>query len=271
MPAQRHGRRRWKKPARSPTASAIPLLVRPSYVLGGRGMDDRLRRRGARATTWPQAGRRDARPSRAHLTSSWKTPLECDVDAAVRRRGRVRRRGVMEHIEMAGIHSGDSACVPASLSRCSPRPSTRWRAPARMIALAKELRVRRPDEHPVRGEGRGRATSSRRTRGRAARRRSSRRPRACPFQRSSRAASWRGRSLAALKLPEHFAKPGRYFVKEAVMPFGRFPGADALLGPEMRSTGEVMGIAGKFPRRPIRRPRWPSTTPSLRAAWPSSP
>lgn len=56
-----------------------------------------------------------------------------------------------------------------------------------------------------------------------------------------------GEKLAALKLPEHFAKPGRYFVKEAVMPFGRFPGADALLGPEMRSTGEVMGIAESFP------------------------
>ena len=56
-----------------------------------------------------------------------------------------------------------------------------------------------------------------------------------------------GAALAAFDLPERGGRAGRYFVKEAVMPFGRFPGADALLGPEMRSTGEVMGIAESFP------------------------
>ena len=203
--------------------------------------------------------------TRCTWTGSWKGPWRCDLDALCDGED-VYIGGILEHIEMAGIHSGDSACClpPFSLSaKVQSRDGAHRRLALRLgvVGLINiqfaikdqvihiiEANPRASRTVPFRLEGHGRAPGEVRER-----------------------ASWPGRS-ASLNLPEHFDEAGAcYFsVKEAVMPFGRFPGADALLGPEMRSTGEVMGIA-ESSRAPSRRPRWPSTTPSPRAAWPSSP
>ncbi|WP_288240378.1 carbamoyl-phosphate synthase large subunit [uncultured Bifidobacterium sp.] len=216
-----------------------PLLVRPSYVLGGRGMgivydDAGLARYVAEATA--------VSPDHpVYLDKFLEGAVECDLDALCDGED-VYIGGILEHIEMAGIHSGDSACClpPFSLSA---KVQDEMASVARKIALALGVRGLVNIQFAVKDgvvyviEANPRAS------------------RTVPFiskatgvplaKLASRIMA--GEKLAALKLPEHFAKPGRYFVKEAVMPFGRFPGADALLGPEMRSTGEVMGIAKSFP------------------------
>ncbi len=216
-----------------------PLLVRPSYVLGGRGMgivydDAGLARYVAEATA--------VSPDHpVYLDKFLEGAVECDLDALCDGED-VYIGGILEHIEMAGIHSGDSACClpPFSLSA---KVQDEMASVARKIALALGVRGLVNIQFAVKDgvvyviEANPRAS------------------RTVPFiakatgvplaKLASRIMA--GEKLAALKLPEHFAKPGRYFVKEAVMPFGRFPGADALLGPEMRSTGEVMGIAESFP------------------------
>ena len=216
-----------------------PLLVRPSYVLGGRGMgivydDEGLARYVAEATA--------VSPDHpVYLDKFLEGAVECDLDALSDGED-VYIGGILEHIEMAGIHSGDSACClpPFSLSA---KVQDEMASVARRIALALGVRGLVNIQFAVKDgvvyviEANPRAS------------------RTVPFiskatgvplaKLASRIMA--GEKLAALNLPEHFAKPGRYFVKEAVMPFGRFPGADALLGPEMRSTGEVMGIAESFP------------------------
>ena len=216
-----------------------PLLVRPSYVLGGRGMgivydDEGLARYVAEATA--------VSPDHpVYLDKFLEGAVECDLDALCDGED-VYIGGILEHIEMAGIHSGDSACClpPFSLSA---KVQDEMASVARRIALALGVRGLVNIQFAVKDgvvyviEANPRAS------------------RTVPFiskatgvplaKLASRIMA--GEKLAVLNLPEHFAKPGRYFVKEAVMPFGRFPGADALLGPEMRSTGEVMGIAESFP------------------------
>ena len=216
-----------------------PLLVRPSYVLGGRGMgivydDEGLARYVAEATA--------VSPDHpVYLDKFLEGAVECDLDALCDGED-VYIGGILEHIEMAGIHSGDSACClpPFSLSA---KVQDEMASVAHRIALALGVRGLVNIQFAVKDgvvyviEANPRAS------------------RTVPFiskatgvplaKLASRIMA--GEKLAVLNLPEHFAKPGRYFVKEAVMPFGRFPGADALLGPEMRSTGEVMGIAESFP------------------------
>ena len=216
-----------------------PLLVRPSYVLGGRGMgivydDGGLARYVAEATA--------VSPDHpVYLDKFLEGAVECDLDALCDG-AEVYVGGILEHIEMAGIHSGDSACClpPFSLSATV---QAEMAAIARKIALALGVRGLVNIQFAVKDgvvyviEANPRAS------------------RTVPFiskatgvplaKLASRVMA--GAALAAFDLPERGGRAGRYFVKEAVMPFGRFPGADALLGPEMRSTGEVMGIAESFP------------------------
>ena len=151
---------------------------------------------------------------------------------------------IMEHIEMAGIHSGDSACCtpPFALSdaiqcrSCAPSRAA-WRcawawwaciniqfAIKDQVIYMIEANPRASRTVPFAVEGHGRA--------------------AWPRQRP---ASWRGRASPIWACHADDRRLDHYSVKEAVMPFGRFPGADTVLGPEMKSTGEVMGIAGNFP------------------------
>ncbi len=217
----------------------FPLLVRPSYVLGGRGMviaynEEYLERYMAEAT----------RVSPDHpvlLDKFLEGAIEVDVDAICDGRD-VYIGGVMEHIEEAGIHSGDSACCIPPFSLGGETVSEIRRVTR---SLAMELGVHGllniqfavKDERVYVLEVNPRAS------------------RTVPFVSKATgvplakvaARVMAGRMLADMDLPAEDRELGRFCVKEAVMPFGRFPGTDSVLGPEMKSTGEVMGSATDFP------------------------
>jgi carbamoyl-phosphate synthase large subunit len=220
-----------------------PVVVRPSYVLGGRAMEvvydeEELNRYMVEAV--------QVEPDHPVLIDQFlENAIEVDVDALCDAEGRVVIGGLMEHIEPAGIHSGDSACaLPAvSLSAGALATIRQW---SRELALALEVRglinlqfaIQRDSE----GEDRVYIIEA-----------NPRASRTVPFVAKAtgvplaKIASqvMAGRSLADLGL-ESEPVPPLQTVKEAVLPFKRFPGADTLLGPEMRSTGEVMGIAPGF-------------------------
>jgi carbamoyl-phosphate synthase large subunit len=167
--------------------------------------------------------------------------IEVDVDAVCDGTD-VHIGGVMEHIEEAGIHSGDSACCipPFTLSESMTQLICDQ---TRRIALEIgtygliNIQFAVKDETVYVLEVNPRAS------------------RTVPFVSKATgvplakvaARVMAGERLADLELPGELREMGRFCVKEAVMPFGRFPGADSVLGPEMKSTGEVMGSAGDFP------------------------
>jgi carbamoyl-phosphate synthase large subunit len=215
----------------------FPLLVRPSYVLGGRameivygvdGLEDYLRR------VAPQAG------ATIYLDRFLEDSIEVDVDAICDGTD-VWIAGIMQHVEEAGIHSGDSACAlpPHTLGGDM---LAQIRAQTEGIAKALNVVGLLNVQFAIHGdvlyviEANPRAS------------------RTVPFV--SKAIGLPvaklacqvllGASLADLNLPEDTSN-GHVCVKEVVLPFDRFAGADSLLGPEMRSTGEVMGIARDFP------------------------
>ena len=217
-----------------------PVVVRPSYVLGGRAMEvvydePELNRYMVEAV--------QVEPDHPVLIDQYlDNAIEVDVDALCDREGEVVIGGVMEHIEPAGIHSGDSACwLPSvSLSEAALATIREW---SRALALALGVRglinlqfaVQIDPEQGERVfiiEANPRAS------------------RTVPFVAKAtgvplaKVASqlMAGRTLAELGLTAEPIPPLQT-VKEAVLPFKRFPGSDTLLGPEMRSTGEVMGIA----------------------------
>jgi carbamoyl-phosphate synthase large subunit len=216
-----------------------PLLVRPSYVLGGRGMviaydEEYLLRHVAEAVV--------VSPDHPVLLDRFlEGAIEVDVDA-VCDKAEVYIGGVMEHIEEAGIHSGDSACcIPCfTLSESITAEICGY---TRRIALEIgthgliNIQFAVKDEKVYVLEVNPRAS------------------RTVPFVSKATgvplakvaARVMAGEMLADLALPPELRETGRYCVKEAVMPFGRFPGADSVLGPEMKSTGEVMGSANDFP------------------------
>ncbi len=214
-----------------------PLVIRPSYVLGGRAMrivydDADLARymREAVIVTGNNPVLLDRYLARA---------IEVDVDALRDHSGQVYVAGVMQHIEEAGIHSGDSACSlpPYSLS---PAMVAELKRQTRLLAEGLTVVGLMNVQFAVRGdevyilEVNPRAS------------------RTVPFVAKATGVAiakiaarvMNGESLAGFNLIErdldHVA------VKEAVFPFARFPGVDILLGPEMKSTGEVMGIAKDF-------------------------
>jgi carbamoyl-phosphate synthase large subunit len=218
-----------------------PVVVRPSYVLGGRAMeivdgDDELERFVARAAA--------AGPDHPVLIDRFlEGAIEIDVDA-VSDGTDVFIGAVMEHIEEAGIHSGDSSCQipPATLSDDELDDVERI---TRNLALRLDVRglinlqLASKDERIWVLEANPRAS------------------RTVPFVSKvtgvplAKVATsvMLGRTLAELRdeglvpaEPRHYLRLPHTAVKAAVLPFGRFPGADTLLGPEMRSTGEVMGI-----------------------------
>ena len=213
---------------------SYPVVVRPSYVLGGRAMeivysDTELERYMTYAV--------QVEPDHPILIDKFlENAIEVDVDAIADGQGNVVIGGVMEHIEQAGIHSGDSACTLPAQSLSSQVLDTirTW-----AIALAKQLEVvgLMNLQFAVQGEQVYILEANPRA------------SRTVPFvskaiglplaQIAARLMS--GRTLADLnftqeRLPQHIA------VKEAVLPFEKFAGTDTLLGPEMRSTGEAMGI-----------------------------
>lgn len=209
-----------------------PVLLRPSYVLGGRAMeivyDDA-------SLTRYMKNALQVSPGRPILIDKFlEDAIEVDVDAVADGKDCLLI-GIMEHIEQAGIHSGDSACVlpPRTLSRKimdEIREAT--------TALAMELQVKGlmniqfavKDELLYLLEVNPRAS------------------RTVPFVSKATGVAWAkvaarvmlGQSLAEQKVEE--VVPRHISVKEAVLPFVRFAGVDPVLGPEMRSTGEVMGV-----------------------------
>jgi carbamoyl-phosphate synthase large subunit len=221
----------------------FPLLVRPSYVLGGRAMEIVYSREGLADYL-----ARHARDHRAiFLDRFLEDAIEVDVDALCDGE-EVWIGGVMQHVEEAGIHSGDSACVlpPHSLGHemlATIRDQTRGIALG--LGVVGLLNVQYAVHH-----GRLYVIEA-----------NPRASRTVPFV--SKAVGiplakmacrvMLGERLADLDLPEGpdgmggWADLPHVSVKEAVLPFNRFEGSDAILGPEMRSTGEVMGVARDFP------------------------
>lgn len=216
-----------------------PVVVRPSYVLGGRAMeivysDDRL------ATYLENAVEVD--PERPVLVDKYLSDaIEIDVDALADLNGNVVIGGIMEHIEQAGVHSGDSACmIPTQTIPSSCLDTIKsW-----TIKLAKRLKVcgLMNCQYAI--------TMSREVFLLEANPRASR---TVPFVSKAighplaKYASlvMSGKSLHELGFTEEVI-PKYVSVKEAVLPFEKFQGCDVLLGPEMRSTGEVMGIDPVF-------------------------
>ena len=215
-----------------------PVVVRPSYVLGGRAMEvvfdeEELNRYMVEAV--------QVEPDHPVLIDQYlENAIEVDVDALCDHSGQVVIGGLMEHIEPAGIHSGDSACaLPAvSLDPESLATIRRW---SKDLALALQVNGLINLQFAVR-EGEVFIIEA-----------NPRASRTVPFVAKAtgvplaKIASqlMAGRTLAALGVTREPVPPLQA-VKEAVLPFKRFPGADSLLGPEMRSTGEVMGSAASF-------------------------
>jgi len=225
-----------------------PLLVRPSYVLGGRAMEivysrdglaDYLERQGVSA-----AEDLPGQQAEIFLDRFLENATEVDVDALCDGR-EAWIGGIMQHVEEAGIHSGDSACVlpPHSLGE---EMLEQIRKATRELALEigvvglinVQYAVHAGELYVIEANPRASRT--------------------VPFV--SKAVGlplaklacriMLGESIAELDLPRDREGLGfgeHVSVKEAVLPFDRFEGSDALLGPEMRSTGEVMGIARDFP------------------------
>ena len=215
-----------------------PVIVRPSYVLGGRAMQ--ICYAPEELDEYFQTVVGSDTPEHPILIDEFlQNAIEVDVDALCDGTD-VYVAGIMEHIEEAGIHSGDSACVlpPHSLS-----PEIVNEISRQTIALALELKViglmniqfAVKDSAVLLLEVNPRAS------------------RTAPFVSKAtgvplpRLATliMLGEKIADLK-PESMRKSGYVSVKESVFPFKRFPGVDILLGPEMRSTGEVMGIGATF-------------------------
>jgi carbamoyl-phosphate synthase large subunit len=215
----------------------FPLLVRPSYVLGGRAME--ICYSAESLGTYLEANVRADQEHPLYLDRFLENAIEVDVDALADGSD-CYVAGVMQHVEEAGIHSGDSACVlpPMSLGE---EMLDEIRETTRRIALELGVVGLLNVQYAVAGgelcviEANPRAS------------------RTIPFVSKAIGAPLAkiacrlmlGEPLSAQELPRDY--PAHVSVKEAVLPFARFAGADAVLGPEMRSTGEVMGIAADFP------------------------
>ncbi|HEY7173058.1 MAG TPA: carbamoyl-phosphate synthase large subunit [Vicinamibacterales bacterium] len=225
--------------ARAVAASiGFPVVVRPSYVLGGRAMAivydvATLDRYMAQAV--------DASPEHPILIDKFlEDAFEFDVDAVADAAGAVVIGGVMEHIEEAGIHSGDSSCVVPPFI-CPERHQQTIRDYTRRIARALKVVGLMNVQYAIKDnvvyvlEVNPRAS------------------RTVPYLSKAAGVSlakiaarvMAGRTLAELGLTSDLEVAG-VFVKSPVFPFVRFPGVDTILGPEMKSTGEVMGGASTF-------------------------
>jgi carbamoyl-phosphate synthase large subunit len=226
-----------------------PVLVRPSYVLGGRAMeivydDESLERvvSDLGASLAREGGVSAERP--VLVDRFLEDAIEVDVDSIRDQTGEVLIAGVMEHVEEAGVHSGDSACAlpPQTLL---PEVIDRLEAHTRSIAAALSVIGLLNVQYAVK-EGQVFVIEA-----------NPRASRTVPFVAKATgvpvamiaARVVTGSTLSDLRT-EGLVRPpagaGWVSVKEAVLPFGRFPGVDTLLGPEMRSTGEVMGVGTTF-------------------------
>jgi len=214
-----------------------PLVVRPSYVLGGRAMEIVHEQRDLER--YMREAVKVSNDSPVLLDRFLNDAIEVDVDAVSDGR-RVLIGGIMEHIEQAGVHSGDSACSlpPFSLAR---EVQDELRRQTTVLATALNVVGLMNVQYAIRGgtvyvlEVNPRASRTvpyvSKATGRALAKIAAR----CMVGRSLDAQGVRGEVV-----PPYFA------VKEAVFPFIKFPGVDTILGPEMKSTGEVMGVGTSF-------------------------
>jgi carbamoyl-phosphate synthase large subunit len=217
----------------------FPLLVRPSYVLGGRGME--IAYDSKQLEQFMQVATQVSPDHPVYLDSFLEGAIEVDVDALCDGT-EVYIGGILEHIEEAGIHSGDSSCClpPYTLSYALVE---KIRVCTRQLALAVGVQGLINVQYAVKDsalyviEVNPRASRTVPFTSKAS---------GVPLAKAA-ALIMAGASLASLDLPSDERNLEHYAVKEAVMPFGRFPGADTVLGPEMKSTGEVMGIGTTFP------------------------
>jgi carbamoyl-phosphate synthase large subunit len=215
-----------------------PVVVRPSYVLGGRGMAIVF---DSGALDTYMTGAVDVSHDRPVLIDRFlEDAYEFDVDAVADAEGAVVIGGIMEHIEEAGIHSGDSSCVVppfmvAERHVATMRDYTRRIARALKVVGLMNIQYAIKDDTVYVLEVNPRSSRTVPYISKAT---------GVPIAKiAARVAA--GRSLAALGLTEDLNAAG-VFVKSPVFPFVRFPGVDTILGPEMKSTGEVMGGADNF-------------------------
>ena len=234
-----------------------PVLVRPSYVLGGRGMEICPDESALRTYMTSAVNVSDLANAPVLIDRFLSDAIEVDVDVVADfepsdgTRARMIKHdadapraivcGVMEHIEEAGIHSGDSTCIVPPFS-LSPTIVEEIRGIA--MRLAERLKVR--GLMNVQFAVKGKDVYILEVNPRASR--------TSPFVGKAKGVAWpfvaaqlmMGRSLATLGTKE-IPSTGFYAVKESVFPFAKFPGVDVVLGPEMRSTGEVMGADRSLP------------------------
>ncbi|PIQ36815.1 MAG: carbamoyl phosphate synthase large subunit [Lysobacterales bacterium CG17_big_fil_post_rev_8_21_14_2_50_64_11] len=220
-----------------------PLVVRPSYVLGGRAME--VVYSDADLERYIREAVRVSESSPVLLDRFLDNAVEVDVDVVADSTGAVFIGGIMEHIEEAGVHSGDSSC---SLPPYTLSTAVQDRLREQVIALARELKViglmntqfaiqtdTAGDAHIFLLEVNPRAA------------------RTVPFVSKATGVALAkiaarcmvGQSLAEQGIGREVI-PGYFSVKEAIFPFSKFLNVDPILGPEMRSTGEVMGVGQSF-------------------------
>jgi len=215
----------------------FPLLVRPSYVLGGRAMEICYSTEDLNA--YLEANVKADQEHPLLLDRFLENAIEVDVDALADGSD-VHVAGIMQHVEEAGVHSGDSACVLPPLS-IGEQMLEQIRATTEQIALELGVIGLINIQYAIAG-GRLYVIEA-----------NPRASRTVPFV-SKATGTPLAKVAARLMLGERLAEmelrePPRGYVsvKEAVLPFARFAGVDSVLGPEMKSTGEVMGIAADFP------------------------
>ncbi|MEY5033221.1 MAG: Carbamoyl-phosphate synthase large chain [Planctomycetota bacterium] len=234
-----------------------PVLVRPSYVLGGRGMEICQDEAALRTYMTSAVNVSDLANAPVLIDRFLSDATEVDVDVVadfepsegtrarmIAHDGDAPRAivcGVMEHIEEAGIHSGDSTCIVPPFS-LSPALVDEIRTTARRLAERLKVRGLMNVQFAVKND----TVYILEVNPRASR--------TSPFVGKAKGVAWpfiaaqvmMGRSLATLGTKE-IPNTGFYAVKESVFPFAKFPGVDVVLGPEMRSTGEVMGADRSLP------------------------
>jgi carbamoyl-phosphate synthase large subunit len=227
-----------------------PLVVRPSYVLGGRAMEivhgdkdlERYMREAVRVSE------KSPVLLDRFLDDAIEVDVDCIADGSDSADG-VMIGGIMEHVEQAGIHSGDSACSlpPYSLS---PGLQDEMRRQTMLMARALKVKGLMNVQFAIQGEGDAAVVYVLEVNPRASR--------TVPFVSKATGqplAKIAARCMVGQKLsgqrgaggqPPREVIPPYFSVKEAVFPFNKFPGVDPILGPEMRSTGEVMGAGRTF-------------------------
>ena len=219
-----------------------PLVVRPSYVLGGRAMEIVHEQRDLER--YMREAVKVSNDSPVLLDRFLNDAIEVDVDA-ISDGSEVLIGGIMEHIEQAGVHSGDSAC---SLPPHSLPPDIVRQMREQTVAMAKELNVvgLMNVQFAIQFDAAGKGTvyvlevNPRASRTVPYVSKATGRPLA-----KIAARCMVGQTLAAQGVGGEIVPP-YYSVKEAVFPFIKFPGVDTILGPEMKSTGEVMGVGESF-------------------------